>query len=352
MPPRKKPRSYVLGAGPGESEYTRYDRAIADTAVEWLRTEAGDGARPWVLFVGFVSPHFPLVVPDEYFALHPRDALPLPVAWAPESWPRHPALDLRRRQQGLDAPFDEATLRRALAAYYGLVSFLDDQVGRVLAALDAAGLAAETRVIYTTDHGEMLGEHGLWWKSTMYEGSVAVPLIAAGPDVPAGRVARTTAMLVDLFPSVLEAVGVEPSAEDRGLPGESLWRLAREPDRLRDAFSEYHAVYSPSGVFMLRSGRYKYVHYVNDPPQLFDLEADPDEMRDLGADPAHVDTRADLEARLRRIVDPEEVDRRARAAQRRRIDAAGGAERIVALGDRIPYTPAPEAFAPARPDLS
>ncbi len=350
MPPRTKPRSYVLEAGPGESEYIRYDRAIADTAVEWLRTEGGDGPRPWVLFVGFVCPHFPLIVPDAYFHLHPPDALPLPVHWRPESWPRHPALDLRRRQQGLEAPFDEATLRRALAAYYGLVSFVDDQLGRILGALDGAGLAGHTRVIYTTDHGEMLGEHGLWWKSTMYEGSAAVPLIVAGPGVPAGRVAGTTAMLVDLFPSVLEAVGAAPSAEDKDLPGESLWRLAREPDRPREAFSEYHAIYSPSAVFMLRGGRYKYVHYMNDPPQLFDLAADPDETRDLGADPAHAEARADLARRLSAIVDPDAVDRRARGAQRRRVEAAGGAARIVALGDRIPYTPAPEAFAPARPD--
>jgi choline-sulfatase len=348
MPVRRKSRSYVLEAGPGESEYVRYDRAIAETAVQWLRTEAGEGTRPWVLFVGFVSPHFPLVVPDAYFDLYSPDALPLPIQWAPEAWPRHPALELRRRQQGLDAPLDEATLRRALAAYYGLVSFLDEQVGRVLGALDAAGLAGHTRVIYTTDHGEMLGEHGLWWKSAMYEGAVAVPLIAAGPDVPAGRVVSTNVMLVDLFPGVIEAVGADPSPVDRDLPGESLWRLAGEPDRPRTAFSEYHAIYSARAMFMLRTERYKYVHYVNERPQLFDLDVDPDETRDLGEDPAHEDLRADLERRLRAIVDPEAVDRRARIAQSRRVEAAGGAASIIAMGDRVPYTPAPEAFATAR----
>ncbi len=348
MPVRKNPRAYLLGAGPGESEYIRYDRAIAETAVQWLRTEAGEGTRSWVLFVGFVSPHFPLVVPDAYFNLYPPDALPLPIQWAPESWPRHPALELRRRQQGLDAPLGEATLRRALAAYYGLVSFLDEQIGRVLGALEEAGLAGQTRVIYTTDHGEMLGEHGLWWKSAMYESAVAVPLIAAGPDVPARRVVGTNAMLVDLFPSVLEAVGADPAPEDRDLPGESLWRLACEPDRPRPAFSEYHAVHSAHAVFMLRTERHKYVHYVNARPQIFDLAVDPDETVDLAEDPAHADVRAWLEHGLRAIVDPEAVDRRARAAQARRVEAAGGAARIIAMGDRVPYTPAPEAFAPAR----
>jgi len=347
MPPRPRSRRYVLEAGAGESEYVRYDRAIADLAARWLREEAGAGGRPWVLVVGFVTPHFPLLVPDPYFSLYPPDDLPLPVQGAEPDWPQHPALTLRRRQMALDTPVGEPALRRALAAYYGLVTFLDEQVGRVLAALAEAGLAGDTRVIYSSDHGEMLGEHGLWWKSTMYEGAAAVPLILAGPGVPAGRVVGTNAMLVDVFPTVLEAVGAEPAAEDAALPGESLLALAGGADRERAAFSEYHAIYSPAGVFMLRSARFKYVHHVGLPPQLFDLAADPDETRDLGADPAHADTHGRLERALRALVDPEAVDGRARAHQRRRLEAAGGAAGVLARGDRVPYTPAPDAFQPA-----
>lgn len=347
MPVRPASRKYILEAGPGESEYIRYDRAIAETAARWLREEAPDAARPWVLFVGFVSPHFPLVVPDRYFALYPPDDLPLPVQWTPESWPRHPALELRRRQQALDAPLGEHTVRKALAAYYGLVSFLDEQIGIVLEALADAGLAERTRIIYSTDHGQMLGEHGLWWKSTMYDGAAAVPLILVGPDVPAARVVRTNAMLVDIFPTLTEAVGARPAPEDRELPGESLLGLAWAADRPRTAFSEYHAMYSPSGAFMVRTARYKYVHYVGDPPQLFDLAVDPDETRDLGQEPAWADVRVACEAELRAIVDPDAVDRRARADQRRRVEAFGGAEAVIARGDRVPYTPAPDEFAPA-----
>jgi choline-sulfatase len=235
-----------------------------------------------------------------------------------------------------------------MRAYYGLVSFLDGQVGLVLEALRAAGLHESTRVIYSTDHGEMLGEHGLWWKSAMYESAVAVPLIVAGPDVPAGRVVGANAMLVDVFPSILEAVGAHPSPEDRDLPGRSLWALAGEAVQPRTAFSEYHAIFSPSGIFMVRTARYKYVHYVGYPPQLFDLVADPEETRDLAADPAHADARATCERELRAICDPEAVDRRARADQRRRLEAAGGASAILAEGVKIPYTPAPAEFEPAR----
>ena len=247
MPVRPQSRAQVLEARAGESEYTRYDRAIAQGAAQWLREEAPGHSRPWCLFVGFVTPHFPLVVPDQYWNLYDPDALPLPVQHAPEQWSRHPVLELKRRQEALDAPFDEPTVRNAMRAYYGLVSFLDEQVGLVLAALQAAGLAGDTRIVYSTDHGEMLGEHGLWWKSAMYESSVAVPLIVAGPDVPAGKVSGTNAMLVDVFPSILEAVGARAASEDRNLPGRSLWALAREADQPRTAFSEYHAIFSPSG---------------------------------------------------------------------------------------------------------
>jgi choline-sulfatase len=259
-------------------------------------------------------------------------------------------LELKRRQEALDAPFDQKTVRNAMRAYYGLVSFLDEQVGLVLDALRAAGLADTTRVIYSTDHGEILGEHGLWWKSAMYESAVAVPLIVAGPDVPAGRVAGTNAMLVDVFPSILEAVGTRPAADDRDLPGRSLWALAREDARPRTAFSEYHAIFSPSGIFMVRTARYKYVHYVGYPPQLFDLDVDPEETRDLGTDPAHADVRAACGRELRAICDPEAVDRRARADQRRRLEAAGGPAAVLADGVKIPYTPAPAEFEPAPVD--
>ncbi|MGH7322545.1 MAG: sulfatase-like hydrolase/transferase [Candidatus Rokuibacteriota bacterium] len=347
MPVRPQSRTQVLEARAGESEYIRYDRAIGDMSVRWLREDAPDQTKPWCLFVGFVTPHFPLVVPDRYLDLYPPDSLPLPVQYRPEAWSRHPVLDLKRRQEALDEPFDEKTIRNAMAAYYGMVSFLDEQIGIVLEALAEAGLGETTRVIYSTDHGEMLGEHGLWWKSAMYESAVAVPLIVAGPDVPAGRTVRTNTMLVDVFPTILEAVGAEPAPEDAGLPGESLLGLARTADRSRAAFSEYHAIFSPSGIFMLRDARYKYVHYVGYPPQLFDLVADPEETRDLAGEPRFRDVLAACERELRQLVDPEAVDQRARADQRRRVEAAGGVEAVLGGGVQIPYTPAPDAFDPA-----
>jgi choline-sulfatase len=351
MPPLNQ-RQWVLDAGPGETEYTRYDRAIADEAVRYLRDEAAGQDRPWALYVSFIHPHIPLVIPEEYFGLYPPEAVPLPAGWRPHEWSRHPAAELKRRSGMMDEPFDEPTIRRAIAAYYGMVTFLDELIGRVLAQLDAAGLRETTRVIYTADHGEMLGAHGLWWKECLYEESVGVPMIVAGPDIPTGKVSRTPVNLVDCFPAIVEAVGASPAPEDADLPGESLFALAQAPDRDRVIFSEYHASMSPTGAFMIRLGRYKLIYHVGLPHQLFDLEADPHELHDLADDPAHAEARAACERALRAICDPEDVDRRAKADQQARIDRAGGVEAAIERGLLIRYTPAPEQFGTAAYDVS
>jgi choline-sulfatase len=253
-----------------------------------------------------------------------------------------------RRLQGLDAPVDEAAIRNAMAAYYGLVTFMDAQVGIVLDALDAAGLRETTRIIYTSDHGEQLGEHGLWWKSSMYDGCCAVPMIVAGPDVPEGKVVATNVSLLDSFPSIVEVVGAALQPEDADLPGGSLWQIAEGEDADRTVFSEYHAIFSPSGFFMLRTARYKYVFYTDGyPPQLFDMECDPLEEHDRADDPDYAGVLAACERELCAICDPEEVDRHAKADQRRLLDAHGGIAAVMAGGVKIPYTPAPDAFAPA-----
>jgi choline-sulfatase len=352
MPVRPHSRRQVLEARAGESEYTRYDRSVAREASRWLREEGTIRSKPWALFVSFVSPHFPLVVPDEYLRRYPPDSLPLPVQWHPHEWPHHPVIDAQRRQQALDEPFDEATIRRALATYYGLVTFLDEQIGVVLQALREVGLETDTRVVYTTDHGDMIGEHGLWWKSVMYEGAAALPMLLAGPNVPQGKAVKTNVSLVDAFPTIVQAVGADLAAQDADLPGRSLIDVAHEDDQPRTVLSEYHAIFSPSAIFMLRSERQKYVEYVGHPPQLFDMEADPDETRDLAADPAHAPTLAACAAGLRDCLaplTPQAIDARARADQRRRLEAGGGRDAVLAGGVTIPYTPVPGTVDPVDP---
>ena len=339
----RRPGSAKLGpeAGPGESDYTRYDRSIAEQTVKWLREAAARRrAKPWALYVGFVSPHFPLIAPREFYDLYPEDKVPLPDLYAPDQRPRHPFIDAMRKCLCFDESFDAPMVRRAIAAYFGLTTFLDDNVGKILRALEETGLATETRVVYSSDHGDNLGARGLWGKSTMYEESAGIPMIMAGPDVPAGKACDTPVMLADGFPTFMQSLGAKPDPRDRDLPGVSLLDIVNGAVPKRTILAEYHAAGAITGSYMIRNGRYKYIHYVGMPPMLFDLHADPCERRDLGADPAMRSTVAECEAQLRKVVDPEATDRQARADQRTYIEKNGGREAIL-KGGHFRYSPPP-----------
>lgn len=149
--------------GPGMSKYNIYDDRIATEAERWLAAAAAAPAdRPWVLYVGFVAPHFPLTVPPDFLRHYPTDAMPLPRLHPDDGYVRHPWLQRSHEAQPVDAGLDDDRRRLATACYYGLCSWVDHQVGRVLAALDSTGLAATTRVVYTSDHGDNIGARGMW----------------------------------------------------------------------------------------------------------------------------------------------------------------------------------------------
>jgi choline-sulfatase len=339
----RRPGSAKLGpeAGKGESEYTQYDRAIAETTAKWLANEAPKHTdKPWALYVGFVSPHFPLIAPPEFYDMYPEDKVPWPDMYSADERPRHPFTDAMRQCLCYDDAFDEPMVRRAVAAYMGLVSFLDSNVGKILQALEAAGLAGNTRVVYTTDHGDNLGTRGMWGKSTMYEESAGIPLILAGPDVPQANVCDTPVTLVDGFPTFVHALGAQRDERDAGLPGHSLLDIAQGYVPKRTILSEYHAAGAPTGSYMIRHGKYKYIHYVGLPPMLFDLEADPLEREDLGRNPAFAAVVAECVARLRTVVDPEAADRQARADQQQHIEKYGGKDAILKRGT-FRYSPPP-----------
>jgi choline-sulfatase len=337
LPERKGAWKMAGMAGPGESMYTRYDRDIAARAQVWLHEEAPRHRdRPWVLFVSFVAPHFPLTAPAEHFyAYYESDALPWPKLYARGERPEHPFLRDYAGSFVYDRHFDSPDkVRRAVAGYYGLCTFLDEQVGKVLQALEATGLAASTRVLYTSDHGDNLGARGLWGKSTMYEEAAAVPLIVAGAGIPAAGVVDVAASHVDVWPFVFDATGTRDDATvppDRH--GVSLFDLARGAEPSRTVLSEYHGMGSTTAAFMVRLGQYKYVHYVAYPPQLFDLAEDPEEEVDRGSDPALAAVRREAHARLTALLDPAAVDARAKARQAELLAANGGRAAVIARGD-------------------
>ena len=319
--------------GAGNTGYHAYDRAVADAAAGWLEARAAGGGPPWALFVSFVSPHYPLAAPQQWFDLYAGANLPPPKPYA-GNWRDHPALRETLRFFDYDRHFDAAARDTAIRGYLGLVSFVDDLIGRVLGALDAGGFADNTTILFVSDHGEMLGDFGLWTKQAMFEGSAGIPAILAGPGIAAGRTVGTPVSLVDVFPTVLDAVGV--SSDSGGhpglLPGRSLLEIAAAPeDPDRPVLSEYHDGGSIAGAFMLRRGGWKLVHHEGFPPQLFDLATDPDEQCDRAAEPAIVDVLGSMQAGLREIVDPAAANARAFADQRARLDELGGADAVRAM---------------------
>jgi len=315
-------------AGPGTTIEIEVDDQVEAAALAYLRAPERR-ERPWALCVSFIAPHFPLVVPERFWRRYPPETVDLPHIPPGHLERQHPVYQRLRAMFGM-VDFPEALVRRGRAAYYGLITYLDEKIGRLLDTLDETGQRQNTLVIYTADHGEMAGEHGMWRKSNFYEQAARVPLVLRWPEaLPAGRRVPQVVSLVDVVATMLDAAGVPPVSP---LDGESLLPLARgEAMEWKDeAFSEYlaHGVARP--MAMLRRGRYKLNYSLDDPPELYDLEADPGEFDDRAADPAYAAIREDLRARLLAHWDPIELERRVRQSQQERllIRAAARGERV------------------------
>ena len=320
-PPRRTPderrgsNSHVAECGPGEHEHTKYDQNAANLAVDFLHEKAASpDDKPFLLYCGFMHPHFPLIAPPEFFSRYDPDTLELPATWNEPLESQHPIIQHHRWAWRNDIPPPEAVVRRALASYYALVSSLDAQVGRILQAIDTTPLRENTLVIYTSDHGEMAGHHGIWQKQCFYEPAVKVPLMLRLPSGETGRVAENVS-LVDVLPTLLEAAGLEIPSD---LPGDSLLGIARHQanETRRAVFSEYHHMGMLNAGFMLKRGDHKLCHYVGNEPQLFNVNVDPLENDDLASKPEYATIRNEMETALRAVLDPEREDARAKENQR------------------------------------
>jgi choline-sulfatase len=341
MPVSKKFAHLVHKSGEGESTYTQYDHRITERTLQWLKEEGASSDKPWGLFVSLVCPHPPWNAPADFYKQYPLEDIDLPLAYTVKERPMHPGLEDYRHFFGVRDEFDEETLRRVIASYYGMITYLDDNIGKLIAGLEKLGLTDSTRIIYASDHGESMGQKGMFSKCNMFEESVGVPMIMAGPDVPVGKVVDTPTQLLDVFPTILQSTGVTPTDEDSVLPGTSLLDIAQGQKPERIVFSEQHSAGAKSAVYMVRSDDYKYVRYMEDyPPQLYDLKSDPMELNDLAGDPAYSEVLARYETKLHALMDPKAVDEAAKADQAERLEAGGGVESIIAKGSPG-YTPAP-----------
>ena len=308
-------RGSVEIAGTGRTSYQAFDETIADAACQYLAEKARDGGgRPFAAVAGFVLPHCPFVAPADLFDYY-YERVDVPQPCAAERAAEPPAVTRFKEHRGIDEPLPEERIRVARAAYFGLCEYFDRQVGRVLEALEETGLAENTLVVYCSDHGEMAGEHGVWWKSNYYEGSVGVPLIARLPGaVPAGARHSGICNLLDLAPTFCHVAGTETLPEP---DGHSFWRVLQgeaDDERPGCTYSEHGPTRSDAASRMIRRGQWKLYKYHDDtPPALFDLEADRAELNDLGTSPEHAEVREDLLRALYQGWDPEYVQRQSEA---------------------------------------
>ena len=298
-------RAARVGIKPSEREaFGAVSLDTTDYAIEFLTQRARDLGRPWTMEVNLLPPHFPHFVTQELWDLYSGHA-DQPAYGADQPSAQHPyAQDLRRHfDTGTMTPSVTAEHRRA---YYGRITWVDRQLGRLLAALDQANLTDSTVVVYTSDHGEMLGKFGMWWKCSMFEDSVRVPLVVAGPGFSPGTRTVTPVTQWDLQASIFEAVQADRPADWLGEPLQGV--PGHDDDRI--AFAEYHGHGTRASAFMARQGPWKLIWNAAAPHQLFNIDRDPQELHDLAE--LHPEKVTELTRQIREhYCDPEKEQDRA-----------------------------------------
>ncbi len=325
--------NYPGAAGRGHTYsppvFTAEDSETAFIANAVLKFIGARGDEPWFVHAVFLRPHPPAIAPEPYNAMYDPAAVPFPqrAATPADEGAQHPYLAYalgNQREIGLYTEHHpenlqetgESEIRQLRATYFGMISQVDDQIGRLMAHLKATGEESHTLVVFTCDHGEMLGDHWMWGKGGYLDAAYRIPMIVRDPrpaaDAGRGRIVDAFTESVDVMPTILEWLGLEPPAQCDGrslLPfiegaAPSPWReeahwefdfrdiVGQGPEAALGLTSEQ------CSMSVLRGRRYKYVHFAALPPLLFDLEADPGEFRNLAEDPAHLPQRLDCASRL------------------------------------------------------
>lgn len=311
----------VANAGTAEiTNQMEYDDEVAFQAGAKLYDLArGQDSRPWAMTVSFTHPHDPYVARPRFFTLyHGIDELE----------PRHPA-----PPQGGEDPHTRRLLNACLAddysltrqqirtarqAYFANISYIDEKIGGLLDILNRCGMAENTLIVFTSDHGDMLGERGLWFKMSFFEGASRVPLMISAPQMPAGRVDSPVSTL-DVLPTLVELAGGRPIDAAAALDGVSLVGVAAGNKERGVVYSEYAAEGTVAPMVSVREGDWKLNLCRADPPQLFNLADDPDERHNLADDPACAGALAALAAIAAERWDLERYDADVRASQLRRL---------------------------------
>ncbi|WP_251976085.1 choline-sulfatase [Salinicola avicenniae] len=315
----------VTGAGVAEiSNQMEYDDEVAFLAEQKLYDLArGHDARPWAMCVSFTHPHDPYVARRKYWDLYADcEHLEPTLAEVPyaEQDPHSQRLYVANDYTQFDIQPEH--VRRARRGYFANLSYVDDKIGGILDVLERTRMLDDTLILFVSDHGDMLGERGLWFKMSPFEGSSRVPLMIGGPGITPGRIDDPVSTL-DVNATLADLVGLDLSAIEPWTDGESLVPLmpGAAPGRRRETpvYLEYAAEGTDAPLVTIRQGRYKFNHCELDPPQLFDLETDPMEQRNLAEDADHAELLADFQRQCRERWDMARFDAEVRESQARRL---------------------------------
>ena len=264
---------------------------FADAAIDLLRQKSD---KPFFLHVNFTAPHDPLMLPSGYEEKYSPEEMKLPANFLAEH-PFDHGNFYGRDEKLFKWPRTAKETKAELAAYYAVISHMDEQIGRMLDVLNSTGQLENTIVVFGSDHGLGVGSHGLRGKQSMYEHTIGVPLLIRGPGVPRGKRRAAQCYMRDIFPTVADLAGLEvPDSID----GRSLKPvICSERDEVHPFVVGYFRKYQR----MIRKGHWKYIEYPDvGLRQLFDLKADPDELTNLAESKPHAQRRADLQSELRK----------------------------------------------------
>lgn len=297
-----------------------YDEEVEARSIQRLYDLAREGERPFFMCVSFTHPHPPYSIPPEYLDRYSPEEINLPNVGDMPMEERDKLSQWVQYSHGLNEKgATDEQVRRARHTYYAMASYIDDKVGRLLQTLERAGFADDTIVVFTTDHGDMLGERGMWFKRVFFEWSARVPLLVYDPRAPKPRRIAEPVSHVDLLPTLLDyATGGKPPAWVEPVDGRSLVPLVATGDDagVAEAFSEYTAEGVTGPCCMLRRGRYKYVYTHGHPDLLYDLQTDPNELANVAQKLPQV--LAEMRERVLSRWNPEDITRQVYASQARR----------------------------------
>lgn len=301
-----------------------YDEEVMHAARRELFDVArADDGRPLFMMVSLTHPHDPYVQRPEFVELYAPDEIDLPATQAGDV-PLDPHSARLRHVSAMDEmQITDEMVRRARRSYYASISYIDHQLGRLLETLRETGRLERTVILFTADHGDMLGERGLWYKMSWFDPSARLPLLVHAPFLFGARRVAQAVSLVDLLPTLVELAG---GTLDGSVPvdGRSLLPHLRGTGGHDEAVGVYLGEGAVAPLFMIRRGRWKFVASLPDPDQLFDLEADPHERHNLAGHPDHADLVQAFRAELAESFDPHRLRAEVIASQKRRrlVDAA------------------------------